>query len=155
MLEAQEAGTIRTVVFPLFFDHTAREAERAASRLERLAAGDATLDHKEVIEFWTAGTSDETEIIGHLLDPREQDLVSAALDSSALFKGFHQGNRERQLRHSEIFLATEDLIDFETMLQDGINAGQIKSILHPALVDHMRRETLKFADELRRAEPRS
>jgi DUF2935 family protein len=150
MREAQDSGKIRTFVFPLFFDHTAREADRAVARLEALSAGNVALDYKEVIDFWTNGTSDEIEIIAHLLDPREQDLISSALDSSALLRGFQEANHNRMLPRGEILLATEEVIDFETLLEDGIQAGRIKSILDPRLTAHMRRETLKFIDELKR-----
>jgi hypothetical protein len=150
MRDAQEAGRIRTLVFPLFFDHTAREGERAMARIEKLAGGNAALDFTEVVGFWSVAMSDHAELIAHLLDPQEQELVSQALDSSALFKGFHHGNLDRKLPGGEIMLATEELIDFQTAIENGINTGRVKSILDPALADHMRRETLKFVDELKR-----
>src|SRR6516225_1591893 len=56
MFDAQSSGRMRSLVFPLLFDHTAREAEHAVHRLERLIAGDPTLDHAEVIDFWSAAT---------------------------------------------------------------------------------------------------
>jgi len=150
MSVAQDSGKIRTFVFPLFFDHTAREADRAVARLEALSAGNVTLDYTEVIDFWTSGTSDEIEIIAHLLDPREQDLIGSALDSSAQFKGFQDAGRNRMLPRGEILLATEEVINLENLIEDGIHAGRIKSILDPKLTAHMHRESLKFVDELKR-----
>ncbi|MGI8918156.1 MAG: DUF2935 domain-containing protein [Pyrinomonadaceae bacterium] len=44
-----------------------------------------------------------------------------------------------------------DIIDFKTAAEKGIQTGKIKSIIHPALADHVRREAIKFADELKRA----
>jgi len=150
MLDAQQSGRIRTLLFPLFFEHTAREAQRATARLEALAGGNITFDYPEVVDFWTASMSDDAAFIAHLLDPQEQDLISSALDSSAVFKGFNHANRARKLPGAEVVIATEDLIDFETTIEEGINAGQIKSIIDPTLADHMRRESLKFIDELKR-----
>jgi len=150
MLDAQSSGKLRSLVFPLFFDHTAREAERAVARLDKLTAGDPNFNYSELVDFWSAAMSDHSEFIAHFLDPEEQDLISQALDSSAVFKGFNQGNKDHTLRGGDVVLATEELIDFETTIADGINAGRIKSILHPALADHMRRETLKFMDEFKR-----
>ncbi len=150
MRDAQEAGRIRTLVFSLYFDHTAREAERAVSRLQKLADGNANLEFGEVVGFWSQTMSEHVDLVAHLLDPQEQDLISQALDSSAVFKGFNQGNRDRKIPGADIMLATEDLIDFQTAVEDGVSSGRIKSILHPALADHMRRETLKFVDELKR-----
>lgn len=155
MHDAQAAGRVRTLVFPLFFDHTAREAQHGASRLEKLAGGDASVNFMEVVDFWTAAMSDHSELIAHYLDPHEQELIGQALDSSAVFKGFHVGNQDRKLPGGEIVLATEELIDFETAVEEGINAGRVQSILHPTLVDHMRRETLKFVDELKRTGTRT
>jgi hypothetical protein len=45
----------------------------------------------------------------------------------------------------------DDIIDFKTAAEKGIQTGKIRSIIHPALADHVRREALKAADELRRA----
>jgi Domain of unknown function (DUF2935) len=153
--EAQRAGKIRTLVFPLYFDHTAREAQRATARLEKLAGGDAGLEFSEVVDFWSATMSEHSEFIAHLLDPQEQDNISQALDSSAMFKGFRQGNRDGNLPGGQILLATEELIDFQTAVADGIDTGRVQSILHPALADHMQRETLKFVDELKRTGART
>jgi hypothetical protein len=153
--DAQQAGKIRTLVFPLFFDHTAREAQRAAERLEKLAAGNVVLEFSEVVDFWSATSSEHSSIIAHLLDPQEQDLISHALDASALFKGFQNGNRDRTIPRGQILLATEELIDFETAIESGVYSGGVKSILDPLLADHMRRETLKFADEFKRSGSRT
>jgi hypothetical protein len=150
MLEAQNSGKIRTLVFSLFFDHTTREAQWASHRLERLAAGDVAFKNSEVVDFWTAVMSDHSEFIAHLLDPQEQELISEALDSSAVFKGLREGNQDHRLSGSEIVLATDELIDFETAIQQGVETGRIKSIIYPVLADHVRRETLKFVDELKR-----
>jgi hypothetical protein len=153
--DAQASGKIRTLVFPLFFDHAAREAERAAKRLESLNSGNPGLDFTEVVDFWSTAMSDDSELIAHFLDPQEQDLIAQALDSGAIFKGFHHGNLNRKLPGGEIVLALEELIDFETTVHEGIGAGRIKSILHPTLADHMQRETLKFVDELKRTGTRT
>jgi len=151
MLEAQEFGKMRSLVFPLFFDHTAREAERATARLEKLSTGNIAVDFAEVVDFWSSTMSDHGAFIAHFLDPQEQEFISEALDVSAIFKGLNAGNRNRRLRGGEVLLASEQLIDFQTVVEEGINAGRIRSILHPTLADHMRRETLKFVDELKRA----
>ena len=40
---------------------------------------------------------------------------------------------------------------FETTATKGIEEGTINSITHPTLADHVRREAVKFVDELKRA----
>lgn len=151
MLDAQNSRKIRTLVFSLFFDHTAREAQRAAARLEKLAGGDVSVNSTEVIDFWSAIMSDHSEFIAHLLDPQEEDLIGQAFDASAVFKGIKAGNQKRQPAGSQILLAGEELIDYEAALNEGIEAGTIKSIIYPSFLDHARRETLKFLEELRRS----
>ena len=47
--------------------------------------------------------------------------------------------------------AVDQIIDFKVAAEQGIQTGRIKSIIHPTLADHVRREALKAADELRRA----
>lgn len=141
---------MRSFVFPLMFDHTAREAEHAVRRLEKLAAGDSDVNYADVVDFWTATMSDESGFIAHFLDPQESELISQALDSSAVFTGLNQGNKAHSLSSGEIVLALEDFVDFETTIDDGIAAGTVKSIMTHALADHMKRETLKFMDEVKR-----
>jgi hypothetical protein len=155
MLEAQNSGKLRSLVYPMFFEHTAREAEHALRRFERLATGDIALSYADVIDFWSEDISDHTALIAHMLDPQEQDFISQALDSSAVFKGFNQGNKDRGLPRAEVVRATEDFIDFESTIGEGVETGRIKSILTPSLLDHMRRETLKFMDELKRSATRT
>ncbi|HEX6179305.1 MAG TPA: DUF2935 domain-containing protein, partial [Thermoanaerobaculia bacterium] len=143
--EAQSAGRLHSLVWPLFFEHTAREAERFVSRLERFSRGDAGEDRGEVIDFWAQIMAEHADFIAHLLDPEENSLVQQAFQTSAKF---------RQLRQSPsapaASAAAEEIIDFKTAAAKGIETGQIKSIINPALADHVRREAVKFADELGR-----
>jgi hypothetical protein len=155
MLEAQNSGKIRTLVFSTFFDHTAREAQRAAARLEKLALGDATLNYNEVVDFWSGVMSDHTEITAHLLDPQEQDLISQARDLGARFQGIGEANRIVGVPGAQAVLVTDELIDFQSTIEKGVDTGMIKSIIHPTLADHIRRETLKFVDEFKRTRSRT
>jgi hypothetical protein len=47
--------------------------------------------------------------------------------------------------------AAQEVLDFKTVGEKGIYAGKIKSIIHPSLASHVRREAVKFIDELKRA----
>jgi len=151
LFAAQTAGMIHTLAWPMFFDHTAREAERALARLEKLAAGDASLEYSEVVEFWSGIMSDHGQLIAHLLDPKEQDLISAALDSSAQYQGFQLANRsEKGMGQVELLVATEELINFKEAAARGVSSGAIRCMMTPKFIDHLRREALKFVDELKR-----
>jgi len=155
LLAAQNAGMIHTLTWPTFFEHTAREAERAASRLEKLSTGDVSLEYTEVVSFWADMMSDHGQFIAHILDPQEQDLINAALDSSAQFKGFKLANEAKNLRHVEVLVATQELVDFQAAAARGIESGAIRSMMDSKLADHVRREALQFVDELRRSSGRT
>jgi hypothetical protein len=47
--------------------------------------------------------------------------------------------------------AVQSILDFKTQAVRDIEAGRIKSIIEPRLADHVRREALKFLNELKRA----
>ena len=147
MQHAQESGRMRSLVWPLFFDHTAREGERFLRRLGQLSRGDADLDPVEVVDFWARIMDEHAEFIAHLLDPQEDALIEKALNSSAAFREL----REKRGSKAEADALAKGIIDFKTAAAKGITAGQIKSIIPPALADHVRREAVKFEDELKRA----
>ena len=50
-----------------------------------------------------------------------------------------------------ILSAAQTILDFKTKAARDIEGGRIKSIIDPRLADHVRREALKFVDELKRA----
>ena len=52
---------------------------------------------------------------------------------------------------SAVLSAAETILDFKTKAARDIEAARIKSIIDPRLADHVRREALKFVDELKRA----
>lgn len=147
MKAAQEAGKLQSLVWPLFFAHTAREAERFTTRLERLSRGEAGLDRGEVVDFWTMIMAEHADFIAHLLDPQENALIQKAMQTSTAFRSLHA---QKPASKDPVEKAADDIIDFKTAAEKGIKAGQIKSIINPALADHVRREAVKFADELDR-----
>src|ERR671916_1618151 len=148
MKAAQEAGKLNSLVWPLFFEHTAREAERFTRRLDRLSRGEAALERGEVVDFWTMIMAEHADFVAHLLDPQENALVQKAMQTSTAFRGLHS---QKPSSKDPVAKAADDIIDFKTAAAKGIQTGQIKSIIHPALADHVRREAVKFADELKRA----
>ena len=50
-----------------------------------------------------------------------------------------------------VLSAAQTILDFKTQAVRDIEAGRIKSIIEPRLADHVRREALKFLNELKRA----
>ena len=147
MREQQEAGRLHSLVWPLFFDHTAREAERFVGRLDRFSRGDVGDDRSEVVNFWSLIMAEHADFIAHLLDPEERQLVEQAFKASRDFRNLRA---QPPASTAPAMQAAEEIINFKTAAEKGIQTGAIKSIINPALADHVRREAVKFADELRR-----
>ena len=145
--EMQARGRIRSLVWPDFFEHTALEAERFTRRLDQYSRGQAQLDRAEVIEFWAKIMEDHAEFIAHLLDPQEKTLIAASRKSADLF---HKLRSDRDAK-AKALAEGQAMVAFKTTATKGIEEGKIKSIIHPTLADHVRREAVKFVDELRRA----
>src|SRR5687768_7140349 len=148
MRDEQAAGRLQSLVWPAFFEHTAREAERFARRLEQFSRGDTSTGMKEAAEFWTIIMGEHADFIAHLLDPEESALIQKAMQTSDAFRRMHKSVPSSK---GPVEKAVDDIIDFKTAAEKGIQTGKIKSIIHPALADHVRREALKAADELSRA----
>lgn len=146
MQEAQDSGRIHSLVWPLFFDHTAGEAERFVRRLERLNRGDISYSQAEVIPFWSDKMAEHSQFIAHLLDPEEQVLIGVSENTSDAFRRL-----ERNPNRGGAEAAVQGIIDFKTAAAQGIESGAINSIINPALGDHVRREAIRFQDELRRS----
>src|SRR5919201_305016 len=121
--DAQRAGKLRSLVWPLFFDHTRHEAERWNRRFDRLGKGEVEFERKEVVTFWTNIMDEHARFVAHLLDPDMDAVMSAA----------------------------QTMLDFKTQAVRDIESARIKSIIEPRLADHVRREALKFVNELKRA----
>jgi|SRR5688572_17027315 len=168
--DAQASGKLRSLVWNLFFDHTRHEAERWARRLETLSGGESEFDRGEVTKFWTNIMDEHARFVAHLLDPDEYDLIEQAMSASRVFRDLHEGGAvggaAAALVHepstvvgslvdnpetSAVLSAAETILDFKTKAARDIEAARIKSIIDPRLADHVRREALKFVDELRRA----
>lgn len=147
MQEEQTTGRMHSLVWPLFFEHTAREGERFMSRLDRFSRGETESDRSEVVGFWSSIMAEHSDFIAHLLDPQEGELIRKALEASAKFQ---QLGKTRPVSLPAAHAAAEEIINFKTAAEKGIQTGKIKSIIDPALADHVRREAVKFADELKR-----
>jgi hypothetical protein len=146
--EQQASGKVRTLVWPLFFEHTAREADRFAARLALYNRRQIELDRTEVIDFWSKTMGEHSGFIAHLLDPDEKLLIDQA---SKLEKSFR--SREfRNVRGDAAMKAAHEVLDFKTVGEKGIYAGKIKSIISPRLASHVRREAVRFIDELKRTQ---
>jgi hypothetical protein len=151
MSDAQAKGKIRSLVWPDFFDHTALEAERFTRRLDQYSQGKAELDRAEVVDFWSKIMEDHAEFIAHLLDPQEKALIAASRKSADLFEKLRADHKTKPDAKAKALVEGQAMVAFKTTATKGIEEGKIKSIIHPTLADHVRREAVKFVDELKRA----
>jgi hypothetical protein len=147
--DEQASGKLRSLVWSTFFDHTATEADHLVERLEQFSRGDTSTGLKETASFWTQIMGEHSDFIAHLLDPAEHDLIIKAMHTS---DAFHKMHDDPPSSKSPLESVVDDIIDFKTAAEMGIVTGTIKSIIHPTLADHVRREAIKAADDLKRAE---
>jgi hypothetical protein len=147
----QISGKIRGLAWPTFLDHIAREADYFSMRLKSLSAGETDLDREAATEFWATIMGEHSDFIAHLLDPAEKALIDTSMKSAEKFRALDLAAEKDSPDYQGTLDATEKLLGFKVVAVKGIDAGQIKSIIHPTLADHVRREALKAVDELRRA----
>jgi hypothetical protein len=89
--DAQTSGRLRSLAWPLFFEHTRHEAERWIRRLEAVAAGESEFDKQEVSHFWTNIMDEHARFVAHLLDPDEFELIDKCMKTSKVFCHLHDG----------------------------------------------------------------
>jgi hypothetical protein len=147
MQARQTAGQLHSLVWPLFFHHTAREADRFAARLEMYNAGHIEYEREEVVVFWSNTMGEHAAFIAHLLDPQEVKLIGQARQLQAAFLPVRAGRGAGQ----PVMQKAQQILRFKQTGEQGIRSGAVKSIIPPALAAHVRREAERFIDELRRA----
>ena len=148
MRQRQESGNLQSLVWPLFFTHTAREADRFAARLAMYSRGSIEFERPEVVDFWSITMSEHSAFIAHLLDPQEKMLIAQA---TQMENRFANPEAIRGPGADPVMAAAQEILDFKVAGERGIRSGMIKSIIPIALADHVRREAVRFIDELRKA----
>jgi hypothetical protein len=167
--DAQRSGKLRSLVWPLFFDHTKDEAERWNRRFDALSRGEVEFERKEVVTFWTGIMDEHARFIAHLLDPDEYQLIEKALKTAKVFRELQRdgvagavsalaaepgtvvGSLSTNPEMDAVMSAAQTMLDFKTQAVRDIESARIKSIIEPRLADHVRREAIKFVNELKRA----
>ena len=145
--DQQTSGKLHTLVWPLFFTHTAREADRFAARLDMYSRRNIEFERGEVVDFWAKTMSEHSAFIAHLLDPTERLLFDQA---TKLERAFANPASLNAVGADPVMQAAQEVLDFKTVGEKGIRSGMIKSIIRPELAAHVRREAVRFIDELKR-----
>ena len=112
---------------------------------------------------------EHARFVAHLLDPDEFELIETAMKTSHVFRDLGKdgvkgaaaalknepktvvGSLVKNPDTDAVMSAANTILDFKTKAAREIEAGRIKSIIDPRLADRVRREALKFVDELKRA----
>ena len=112
---------------------------------------------------------EHARFVAHLLDPDEYALIDEATKASRAFQDLGKGGVTGTLtalvdepgavvkglienpEMDAVMSAARSILDFKTERVRDIEMKRIKSIIDPRLADHVRREALKFVDELKRA----
>jgi hypothetical protein len=167
--DAQRTGKLRSLVWPLFFDHTRHEAERWERRFNALSRGEVEFERREVVTFWTNIMDEHARFVAHLLDPDEYALIEKAFKTAEVFRrlqadglagavsalaaqpGVVADSLGKNPDLDAVMSAAQTMLDFKTQAVRDIESARIKSIIEPRLADHVRREALKFVNELKRA----
>jgi hypothetical protein len=167
--DAQKSGKLRSLVWPLFFDHTRHEAERWNRRFDALSRGQVEFERKEVVTFWTNIMDEHARFVAHLLDPDEYALIEKCFKTAEVFRelqkdgvagavtalkaqpGVVADSLGKNPDVDAVMSAAQTMLDFKTQAVRDIESARIKSIIEPRLADHVRREALKFVNELKRA----
>jgi hypothetical protein len=132
-----------------------------------LAGGESEFDRSEVVRFWTNIMDEHARFVAHLLDPNEFELIEKSFAASNVFRdlgkpggavaalvgepGTVLDSLAKNPDLDAVMSAAQTILDFKTKAVRDIEAGRIKSIIEPRLADHVRREALKFLNELKRA----
>lgn len=155
MREAQASGALKSLVWPSFFDEAAREGVRFVARLQQFGRGETELDRAEVVRFWAQDVAGHLDMIAHLLDPNERRRVRECLRKAGDWqvlgaapppKGAGPGPGT-----DPVYAAGTAALELKASLEQDLHEARVHAILPPRLLEHMRLETLRFLDELKRA----
>jgi len=149
----QASGRMHSLVWPSFFDAAAHEATASIRRLEALSEGRLPYSVQETAELWVADASAHASLTSHLADPGERRLTMMGTEAAKRFSEtlaaiLASAPAEAKAKTAE---AARERAEMETAILDGVEQGRINSIISPLMAAHMRREGLRFLEEVARA----
>ena len=108
----------------------------------------------EVIKFWTEINKDHSQTIFQLLDSTEIDLFNKSLifskELTVLHKHINDDEEDKQFCLLSLH-CIDELDKFVTDLKIGIDNRDIKSAIHPLLIDHIKREGMRSITDIKLA----
>lgn len=156
--DLQASGELRSLAWPLLFDHARRAAEHWEDRLGRIGSGDVTLEPREAVGFWGHALDEHARFVSHLLDPTERQAIRQWQRRSEAFQAatgslVEEGGKATPVSElATVLELADEALEAMTETARAVEAVRIQGILSPRLADHWRRETVWAIEELRRAQ---
>ena len=166
--QAEHAGVVRveTGKKPAFLPAPDSKDPAAHSTAEQLFWGEQMMEHALFLTMFMPGddlATQRTEAarFQKVFEQRLAGVTATPLDAAGYVAAngamqkdaeeFYEAHKQMPLDERKLEKAIEAIVDFKAVAEKGIDAGTIKSIIHPVLANHVRREAIKAADEFRRS----
>ena len=120
-------------IFPLFARHIILELDYFVDKLNNIKYTD-----KDEIAFWNVINGEHASFAAHLLDPSERDLFLKGDKLSQKFANVVTS--EAHMMRKISLTAAKELDDYNKTAQKAQQKNELKSIIHPVLLDHVIRE---------------
>ncbi|MPL58575.1 hypothetical protein SDC9_04109 [bioreactor metagenome] len=148
-------------IFPIQYDHLAREAEYVMRLFDKMRTGRPGLKaaaKTQETSFWVRIMGEHAALMSHLIDPSERSLVATARDFSEDFDALllQSNDFASMLSHNEndvpsfrrflqdVHTSTRQLRDFKRAVQEMIAQCKLVGLIPEMLADHVRREAEHF-----------
>lgn len=133
VLDTLNQGRWIGYIYPAFVEHTLLELNYFADKLK----GKGFKPDQE-IAFWNKERSDEAAVAAKLLDPSEEELAKQSREISLKIKTLPKSEEDMMIKLS--LKAYDEFDKFGKKIEIGMKAKKLKSIIHPLLLEHVKRE---------------
>ena len=123
-------------LFPLFYEHVKREIDYALTRIQR------DLSAEEELCFWTQIGAEHAAMAAQLLDPTEHDAVLEGFRQAGNFSQLHDACQQ-QVMPAFVEMTRRAAAELDAYAKIAAS-GQVKSVIHPVLAQHIIREGQRF-----------
>jgi hypothetical protein len=136
-------------LYPEFITHILHELQFFLKREYN------TINDGDIVRFWNEINSEHADFTAHLLDPTERELIDEAFEFE---KKFYKLNKKDEEHHNGLDILqftllsqhlSKEMDEFTSSGQEGIHNGSILSVIHPLLIDHVKREGQRSICELK------
>lgn len=165
--EVQGTPTSHTLAWQLLASYTEHEVSRWMNILTRIRDGTHSYERTEVVTFWGETMARHEQFLSHLMDDRSIRDILQEFSNVYVFEeiaSYIPGLRARPTSHSnivwyaknpsleEVVDMTQFMLSLEHGLTRSIEAIWLRDALDRFFADHLRREAIKFIDEIDRTQ---